>query len=65
MASTDIFQQVSLAEAAYADFRGVDFDDAEIPQRNATINALTSGKSKFSPGQAEAFVDQWKLIAHR
>ena len=65
MASTDTFQQVSLAEAAYADFRDVDFDDTESEQRQATIDALKSGNSKFSPGQAEAFVDQWKLIAHR
>ena len=62
MASTDIFQQVSLAEAAYADFRGVDFDDTESEQRLEPVSELFMAVSKavghaFSQNQAEAFVD--------
>ena len=49
----DLFQQAQLAEAAYADFSD---------PTKTTFDALTTGNSKFSAGQAATFLTQWEVV---
>ena len=55
---TSLRQKAQLAEAAYANFSGMD----SLSNKSDIERALTTGDGKFSLSQATAFTDHWRVI---
>lgn len=61
MSTVQLFSQISLAEAAYANLSTLDINST----KQQLISRLVAVDNGFSQAQAEYFADHWRVVNHQ